>query len=117
MMRSVLVVVHVVEPANLTYGGAEMVHYVDTHNVEGARRRLNDFVAEAKHQDVKVETVLVEGVPADAILRAADEDSADLILITVHSKGFVERALLGATAERVIREAHLPVISIPVQPL
>jgi nucleotide-binding universal stress UspA family protein len=114
LMRSVLVVVHVIAPSTLTYGGAEMAPFVNEHNSEETRKSLDDFVAEAKHQEVRVETVLVEGVPAEAISKAADDNTVDLILLTVRGKGFVERAILGTTAERVIREAHLPVISIPV---
>jgi nucleotide-binding universal stress UspA family protein len=114
LMRSSLVVVHVVAPASLTYGGAELASYVTEHNTEEALKRLGNFIAEAKEQNVKVEKLLLEGVPAEVILKAADETTADLILLSVQRKGLVERALLGTTAERVIREAHLPVVSIPV---
>jgi hypothetical protein len=33
----------------------------------------------------------------------------------VQSKGILERAMLGATAERVIRSAHAPVLSLPTR--
>ena len=92
-----------------------MVGYVSLHNIEEARTKLVDLVDEANRQNVKAETVLLEGIPAEVILKAADENTADLILLAVQSKGIVERALLGTTAERVIREAHLPVLSIPIQ--
>jgi hypothetical protein len=35
------------------------------------------------------------------------------VVESVQKKGLVERALLGTTAERVIREANVPVLSIP----
>jgi hypothetical protein len=62
----------------------------------------------------EIETLLLEGNPAETILKAAEENCADLIVMTVSKKGLIERALLGSTAERLIREAHLPVLSIPV---
>ncbi len=114
LMRSTIVIVHATERASLTYGGSEMVGHLSQHNIEEARAKLNDLVDEAKRQNVKAENVLIEGIPAEVILKAADQDSVDLILLAVQSKGIVERALLGTTAERVIRDAQLPVLSIPV---
>jgi nucleotide-binding universal stress UspA family protein len=81
--------------------------------LEEARDRLNHIAAAASTEKIKVDTVLVEGNPVEAIFKAAEDNCADLIVITVERKGRLERALLGATAERVIREAHLPVLAIP----
>jgi nucleotide-binding universal stress UspA family protein len=113
-MRSVVTLVHVLEPVAVTYGGEKMADYIGHHNAAEVQSKLADLVVKGAQRDVKVETVVVEGVAADEILKAADGNSADLLLITVKHKGFVERALLGTTAERLIREAHIPVLSIPV---
>jgi nucleotide-binding universal stress UspA family protein len=112
-MGSDVLILHALERVCLTYGGGEMVGYVSEHNVEEAKKKLVDFAAEANSRQVKTETLVVEGVPAEEILKAASESDADLILITAAHKGFVERTLLGTTAERVIREAQVPVLSIP----
>ena len=82
--------------------------------VDQARRRLTALVTEGRHNGVAVHTLLTDGPAADQILKAADESSADLIFITVESKSVVERVLRGTTAEHVIREATIPVVSIPV---
>jgi nucleotide-binding universal stress UspA family protein len=111
-MRSDLVIIHATDQTALTYGGADMVQYVDQHNIEEAKMKLAEFVAEGRAK-VKIDTVVVEGIAAEEILRAADRNSVDLILLTVGKKGLVEHALLGTTAERVIREANVPVLSIP----
>jgi hypothetical protein len=34
--------------------------------------------------------------------------------MNLHGKGLLERALLGSTAERVIRAARVPVLSLPI---
>jgi nucleotide-binding universal stress UspA family protein len=112
-MRSDLIIVHAADQTALTYGGAEMVQYVSQHDIDEAKGKLAEFVAEGSRAKVKIETIVVEGVAAEEILRAADRSSADLILLTLGKKGFVEHALLGTTAERVIREANVPVLSIP----
>jgi nucleotide-binding universal stress UspA family protein len=112
-MRSDLVMFHAVDRTALAYGGAEMVAYVSEDIVEQAKAKLAELAAEAKRAKVRVETVLVEGVAAEEILETAERSSPDLILISVAKKGAVERALLGTTAERIIREATVPVLSIP----
>jgi nucleotide-binding universal stress UspA family protein len=111
-MRSDLVMFHAVDRTALA-GGAEMVAYVSEDIVEQAKAKLAELAAEAKRAKVRVETELVEGVAAEEILATAERSSADLILISVAKKGAVERALLGTTAERIIREATVPVLSIP----
>ena len=50
------------------------------------------------------------GSPTDEILNLAQEVGADLIIIGSHGSTGVERLLLGSVSERVVREAHCPVI-------
>jgi nucleotide-binding universal stress UspA family protein len=81
---------------------------------EEVRRRLQMLVAEGKQRGITVQTSIADGEAATQILQAAVENQADLILLPIESKGVVERTLLGTTAERVVREAHVPVLSVPV---
>jgi len=112
-MDSEVILVHALDTVSVTYGGAEMASYVSEYDTERAKAKLAEFLAEATVRKIKVESFVVEGVPAEAILKAANQNEADLVLITVAHKGIIERALLGTTAERVIREANVPVLSIP----
>jgi len=112
-LRSELVILHVIDKLNIPYGVAEMAPYAGAQDLEDAKARLAMFAGEAARAKVKTETILVEGNAADAILKAAEEQLPDLIFITIHKKGVVERALLGTTAERVVREAKVPVLSVP----
>jgi nucleotide-binding universal stress UspA family protein len=50
------------------------------------------------------------GKPAEEILELSREVGADLIFIGSHGKVGLERLLLGSTCERVVREAHCPVM-------
>jgi nucleotide-binding universal stress UspA family protein len=113
-MGSQVTLLHALDPVAVTYGGAEMAQYIDRHNATEVQSELAGLVAEGAQQDVRVETVIAEGFAADEIAKAAEEYNADLLFIAVKHKGLVERVLLGTTAERAIREAHIPVLSIPV---
>jgi nucleotide-binding universal stress UspA family protein len=70
--------------------------------------------AEALDPDMPVETLVVEGKPFEKILETAEKQDFDIIVLNLQSKSTVERAFLGATAERVVRLAPVPVLSIPL---
>jgi nucleotide-binding universal stress UspA family protein len=112
-----LIVFHAIEPIPLSYGGA--VPVIDTQAerkllVENARRKLTELESEGARQNVVVVTEVTEGVASEKILEAAEDFGCELIVLTIHNRGFVERALLGSAAERVVRDAHVPVLSFPV---
>jgi nucleotide-binding universal stress UspA family protein len=47
------------------------------------------------------------------ILKTIEEERPDLLIMNIHGKGMLDRALLGSTAERVVRVASCPVMMIP----
>ena len=53
------------------------------------------------------------GDPATEILRAATVIGADLIAIGTHGVGGFQHLLLGSVAEKVVRRAHCPVLTVP----
>jgi nucleotide-binding universal stress UspA family protein len=74
---------------------------------------LEDLKTRAPQQKIRVQAVLAETTVAHTILKAAARNAADLIVIMFDKKRMVETRL-GTTAERVIRDAHVPVLSIPI---
>ena len=82
--------------------------------VDRAKSGFGKIERSANTVGIRVETVLAEGIPAEAILRIADENEADCIVVGLGKKSLLERALSGTTAERLVREARIPVISIPI---
>jgi nucleotide-binding universal stress UspA family protein len=58
---------------------------------------------------------LCEGVPHVEILRCASEVGADMIVMGTHGRAGLEHLLLGSVAERVVRGAHVPVLTVPRQ--
>jgi nucleotide-binding universal stress UspA family protein len=112
-----LTVVHVLENLEHMFVGADMAAYMPSYegNVrEMTREKLNRVVALHSDGSVPITTVLENGIPYQAINRVAAEINADLIVMNLHGKGRLERALLGSTAERVIRTATIPVLSLPL---
>jgi len=81
-----------------------------TEIVNNARARLETLAKTAG--DVPVSCEVVVGRPADAIVQAAADADATLIVMGTHGRGKVGHLLLGSVAERVIRQASCPVMTV-----
>jgi nucleotide-binding universal stress UspA family protein len=63
----------------------------------------------------RVESIeVVEGYPAEVILKKADELGCDIIIMGTHGKGIISHTFLGSVAERVLRRIRKPVFIIPL---
>src|SRR6185295_13780623 len=70
-----------------------------------------DASAAAKQAGVPIQTALYLGAPWEQILRAAGEHEVGLIVMGSRGLRGFPRALLGSTAERVVRYASVPVMT------
>jgi nucleotide-binding universal stress UspA family protein len=118
-LNATVVVTHVIDKRPIvTHETPEMTAVFDAEEkrfMEESRNAFKQIEAEARTRKVRVEAVLAEGIPADAISRIADENTVDFIVLAVSKKSRMDRILLGTTAEKVIRDANVPVLSIPVR--
>lgn len=76
-----------------------------------ARVRLERIVGE-RLAKIDHEIIVVTGDPAAEIIRVADEVKADAIVMATHGRTGLGHLLLGSVAERVVREAPCPVLTI-----
>ncbi len=74
---------------------------------------LLEKLAEEFRSIVPVVTAVESGVPATQIVRYAEKHAIDLIVIGTHGRTGVARALLGSVAERIVRTAPCPVLTVP----
>jgi len=112
-----LTVVHVVQPLDAAIYGIETAGYLPDYAVEAraqASERLNRLVGLVSDGSVPITTVLADGVAYERIHALAAGQKADLVVINLQGKGRLDRALLGRTAERVIRTATVPVLALPL---
>jgi nucleotide-binding universal stress UspA family protein len=61
---------------------------------------------------VRLERRLVYGYPADKILRVAEETRCGLIVMGTHGWTGLTRLVMGSVAERVVRRAPCPVLTV-----
>jgi nucleotide-binding universal stress UspA family protein len=111
-----LLVVHVMRELRWAYGAEGVPLDIETTSVEvrdGLITRLEASVPESSRHDPRVRTELLEGQPYEKILETAEREDVDLIVLNTRSRSGLDRALLGSTAERIVRGAHVPVLSVP----
>jgi nucleotide-binding universal stress UspA family protein len=77
-----------------------------------ARARLEEICKENVPAGIEVEPVVRVGRAFVEIVRAARELEVDLIVIATHGRTGLSHAMFGSTAEKVVRKASCPVLSI-----
>jgi nucleotide-binding universal stress UspA family protein len=75
-------------------------------------RDLQRMLVSRRAWDVKVEIVMREGNVVREILAEARDSRADLVVMGSHGRGRVPRPGLGSTAEKVLRQATCPVLTV-----
>ncbi len=77
-----------------------------------AQRELNRHRDLLKSHGLNAATKLLEGNPADAIVERAEKMHALMVVLGTHGRSGFRRFLLGSTAERVVRMATVPVLTV-----
>lgn len=79
---------------------------------EGATKMMENFCSSRLASFQNFKTAIVSGIPYDEITRKADEIGASLIVLGTHGRTGLDHILFGSTAERVVRSANCPVMTI-----
>lgn len=77
-----------------------------------ALKRLGEMSEQFLPPRVRAENAVLEGKPADEILSLAKKNNIDLIVLTTKGSSGLKRALVGSTAEQIMRQAACPVMSL-----
>lgn len=77
-----------------------------------ALRELDKITARLRDAGLKSRSVLKVGAPFLEIINSAHSDGADLIVLGTHGRSGLAHVLMGSVAERVVRKAHCPVLTI-----
>jgi len=116
---------HAREIAQLYDAQIDLLHVVEeilrpSFYVEGleenvgkkARDHLRTFVEESTGPDVDVEIHARSGQAASCIASFAEDRGSDLVVTSTHGRTGLQRLLLGSVAEKVLRHAHCPVLTV-----
>ena len=75
-------------------------------------KQLAEFAAEALPGDLSMRLVVRMGRPAKKILECAEEEEVDAIFIATHGRTGLAHMVFGSVAEKIVRYAKCPVMTI-----
>lgn len=78
---------------------------------EGAKS-LGFAKKKAASKKVKLDTLTSEGSPAKEIVKTAEKEKADLIILGTAGRGGIDKFLIGSVSEKVLRMAHCTVMIV-----
>jgi len=110
-------VLHVVDSIYAQYGGGEAysVSLPELQDeIEGtARKQLEGLLNDEDRRDLHAKPVLITALgKAAAIVDYAGQHTIDLIVMGTHGHGAINHLLMGSVAERVVRTASCPVLTV-----
>jgi len=107
-----VLIVHVLAVPSGEQGEGMLHSGVDQETPQTAERRLKAI--KSTEEDVQFEHRLVRGEPAKEILRVAQEENAEFIVLGTHGRTGLMRVLMGSVAEQVVRDATCPVMTVKI---
>ena len=118
-----ILILNVIEPIpGTTYGRFRDKLHHDQHEVsmEMIKNRIEKFCTKVQEREnlacgSLVTKILVQiGDPIDEILKAADQERCDMIVLGNHGKGFLAQTFLGSVSRSVLDRSKKPVFLIPL---
>jgi nucleotide-binding universal stress UspA family protein len=96
------------------FRGPLVEHALDEFSTAGREwaHELEQWAARATTAGCRVRTLLRVGVPYREVVAAARDEAVDAVVLATHGRGEIQRLLVGSVADRVIRMAPCPVISV-----
>lgn len=76
------------------------------------RERMRHFLADVDHRGVQVDPHVAEGQPDVVACELADRLGCDLLVAGTHGRHGLAHFILGSTAERIVRNAQVPVLTV-----
>jgi nucleotide-binding universal stress UspA family protein len=110
-----LLVVHVIsEPVDLR---GFYVPHISFDNLEkeieeGAEKMMQRFCRTKLNDFDNFQCTILNGIPFEEIIRKAEEEKVSLIVMGTHGRSGIDHLLFGSTAERVVRKASCPVLTV-----
>lgn len=112
LSKAKLYAVYVVFPMTYSVGGFGWKQTATEHLRREGEKAIFIVKEAAKAAGVEVEPVLLEGHPVDEILKFAEQNDIEMIVMGTLGKTGIDRFLLGSVAENVVRHSKIPVLVV-----
>ncbi|APH38049.1 universal stress protein [Methanohalophilus halophilus] len=107
--------VYVLPPVSVSIAtrGERWADSLRNHLKDEGKSATEYVVETGKKADVEVEPLIIEGNPADGIVKFATENGIDLIVMGTLGRTGISHLLLGSVAENVVRHSKTQVLVVP----
>jgi len=128
--KASIVILHSIEPIRRIYddgagvdieGAMKKVKQQEKEmDIEEIKKRLQEFCKNTETQigfpcvELVSKILVPLGHPVEEILKTADDEGCDAIVLGTHGKGFLEQTFLGSVAGSVLERTRKPVFIIPL---
>jgi len=112
-----LTIIHVInEPVDLRgfYVPHISFEQLEKEIEDSAQNMISKFCQEKLSDFANYSTELITGIPCDEIVNKARECNASLIVVGTHGRTGLDHIIFGSTAERVVRTAPCPVLTVRI---
>jgi nucleotide-binding universal stress UspA family protein len=100
-----------IEPKFRAQAYAESIHAQEDAD-KAAEAYVHDKAALLQQENIKARGIAREGPVTETILAVAEETHADAIAMSTHGWKGLQHLLKGSVAEKIVQNAHIPVIVI-----
>jgi nucleotide-binding universal stress UspA family protein len=109
---SEILLIHVIESFNYSVTDSMTVVGHEKALSVTAAALLDNQIKALKTHDISLRSHLSHGAPCREIINKAEGEGIDLIVLGTHGRSGMEHFLLGSVAERVVRTARCPVLTV-----
>jgi len=106
-----VIVVHAFDPVP-SYLGDPWRDRVAARHVSSGQEVADNAAQHLREAGIQVIVEVLEGPPADAILKVADVRECDLIVMGTRGHGRLASLILGSVSQRVLSQARMPVLVV-----
>ncbi len=84
----------------------------DDETIKQLKEKLLECVPEEIRNDMRIEPIVVQGVPFSEIISIAKEKEISVIVMGTHGRTGIAHIMLGSVSEKVVRKAPCPVLTV-----
>ncbi|MCG3117448.1 MAG: universal stress protein [Candidatus Manganitrophus sp. SA1] len=111
-LNAELILAHVIEPFPYTAVNAIAFINYEERLIPEVRSLLDELSKRPLREKLSVETHLSTGTASREIIRLAEREEADLIVMGTHGRTGIDHLFTGSVAEKVVRLSPCPVLTV-----
>ena len=106
---------HVISPEMFEFLPPALIPEIAERIKAHTRKRMDELMHDTSFYGVPHEALLEEGDIGETLKQAVAAHNIDVIALGTHSRQGLQKLLMGAVAEKILRLAHLPVLTVGPQ--